>query len=151
MAQNLHQWHTLDKFGMFRGQGIDIGRRPKPWHTLALPVNILKKRGRSMSSSYWYTQMECQFYLPNWRPNGFLPKSWLKYALCHWQLWVLLWSEKSPDIFSRTSQKFSISLNKCAKNTYDWILSRVYFQPTVWDYSSLHLLPLPVVCVKKSK
>ncbi len=22
-------------------------------------------------------------YLPNWRPNGFLPNSWLKHPLCH--------------------------------------------------------------------
>ncbi len=59
---------------------IWLSAKCKLFGVLALPVNSLKW-GWSMYSSYWYTRMECQLYLPNRRPNGFLPKFWLRYTL----------------------------------------------------------------------
>ncbi len=43
----INYFGKLDNFGMFRGQGIGVRRRPIPWHTLALPVDTLK-RGRCL-------------------------------------------------------------------------------------------------------
>ncbi len=65
---------------MFRGSRHWCKEATNTLPYTGIACQYFKKR--TMCRATAFTWMECRFYLPNQRPYGSLPKSWLKYALC---------------------------------------------------------------------